>query len=1396
MTIDVTTLALAVDSTQVNTANAALDKFAASGARAEGAAAGLAKTSEVTGRSLASTAVGAGKAAVSFKTLEEAQATLGPKAAAALAQANTALGTTQVKADAAATAMHRLGTESAQAGAQASSALASPVKPQTQTRAPAPTTNNELLIGPQATAALAGVTSELRAVETKANDAAAAIRRIGEASVSAGSKAKNAFSTGAIAPTATPSQASADISKVTNSLAATASEAAVATQAVGALRQEVTLTDKAVAGAAAALGSVVSPQGSGLRAAIERRGATAGAELAGALGGRVLSSASPTDTAAAKQAIKDVEELGNKSNLSTQQVQGLIHSVRAFFDQVASGGSPLRAAAVETGKLSGTFGGVGNALSAITSLITPFRLAVGGAAAAVGLLAFAMIEGQKRSKEFADAILLSGNFAAKTEGQFNALTIAISQSKSTTEGNARAIAQALLATGQIGPEIFDKAASAAVGFGKATGQTAEEVAKSFAKMTDSPSKFAEETNKQLNFLTAAQYAEIKALEENGQAAQAQGIIFDALNERFPKLGNNVNSLTKLLGDGQNAWTRFWASAIAPATVEDRIAQVQTRIARLQQAQALPGAPALLQSAQVELGDLRQQRTMQEQAATTRAADEAQNKAAISGQKVIDSYLARGKSADVYNQKLKELNKAFADNEAKGVTYTAAQKKLALDTLKDEFTKKGGGAGRGNEAQQVLDAQLEQQIKAARDALGREKDDLAFSERFLQGVYQAGEISLVDFYDQKRKAIAAGTDAEIAELETERTKVQAHLEATKKTSPKDASALVKDQTRINEIDADIEKRRLAGSRESTLSVQEQTAAQKALNEQVENYRAALLQLQGDEVGAARIRAQIAQQQASDLAARAQKSGISISPVELAANKKALDDQITLNQVKSQSSFITQTLAIQEERVALAQSTGAAGEIEALTKLGAARQEAAAALEKQVADLERIAKENPLNLPLQIDASRARLELDKLKSELDPLKEKFDNMFKDAGANLFGDLLNGTKPLQALKNFGAAIAKQMNDTVSKELSNAVFGKGGIFGGAGGAFADLFGGKDRKAGAIDTSAAEHSLSSLATSGVDPATGALVDFTAALRNATGSLATPGDLARADRQAVETPTTGDFARADRGQTAVTGEQSVMDLFRSADTAAGANDKAAASALNLASAAARGGNAMSLLPSIINAIQAAAAAGGGGGGGLLGSIGSLFGGSSSGGGFGTGAAYGNLDYGSFFHAGGIVGQTNDRRPVPANVFEGATKYHVGGIVGGHAKAGLAAHEVPAILMGGPKGVREEVLHASDPRHRDRISPALAKALLGGHIPRYHTGGIVGQSADVLRPMTGGYLTTSRDAEPASAGAQGGNHTFNLNVHVPQGANSATAHQLGAAALRGAADAARRNGIRV
>jgi hypothetical protein len=96
----------------------------------------------------------------------------------------------------------------------------------------------------------------------------------------------------------------------------------------------------------------------------------------------------------------------------------------------------------------------------------------------------------------------------------------------------------------------------------------------------------------------------------------------------------------------------------------------------------------------------------------------------------------------------------------------------------------------------------------------------------------------------------------------------------------------------------------------------------------------------------------------------------------------------------------------------------------------------------------------------------------------------------------------------------------------------------------------------------------------------------------------------------------------------------------------------------------------------------------GSGGGLFSGLGNLFGG--GGGGFGTGSGFGNMDYGLFFHGGGIVGADRVRMsPVANDTFTRAPRFH----------SGLMPDEFPAILQKG-EGV---------------FTPAQMKALGGSKI---------------------------------------------------------------------------------
>jgi len=108
--MDTTTLVLAVDSSQVNTASTALDKMANSGTGAEAAATRLGKAAITSGSATSAMAAGANKGALAFKSLAEAEAALGPAAAKQL-QAAGAFNNTAAGAAAASAAVKELGDQ-------------------------------------------------------------------------------------------------------------------------------------------------------------------------------------------------------------------------------------------------------------------------------------------------------------------------------------------------------------------------------------------------------------------------------------------------------------------------------------------------------------------------------------------------------------------------------------------------------------------------------------------------------------------------------------------------------------------------------------------------------------------------------------------------------------------------------------------------------------------------------------------------------------------------------------------------------------------------------------------------------------------------------------------------------------------------------------------------------------------------------------------------------------------------------------------------------------------------------------------------------------------------------------------------------------------------------------
>jgi phage-related minor tail protein len=1000
------------------------------------------------------------------------------------------------------------------------------------------------------------------------------------------------------------------------------------------------------------------------------------------------------------------------AKLNAFQVQQLGFQMHDFAVQVFSGQSALTAFVQQGSQLSGTFGGAGNALKAVLGLITPVRAALIGVAAAAGGLGLALSHAETAARGLATVqaqLAGTGRSDLFSTEELRAFIKELALAPGVTREVATGIVSELSKVKDIGDDVFRDLGRSVAGFAKATGTDAATAARTLAQAVAEPEKGFATLSKTISGMSSLQRVLIEDMARMGNTAGAQRALADALKNALKGVADTG---TTPLKTSVNELGNAWDAAMDKMSQAEGLRNINTLLAKTVELVTwlvnnsgklanlgnvgignvsvgqLPGGAGGLIAAGMASVDAtarlfggasdksalptgnfaRTDRTAATAAiaAASGSASQASKDADDLINKGLDIAKAHsGVAAEIARetQKRDVLNKALAESvrlygtDSKAAKLQQSELRSGIAGVNEKIASiKKRGQGGANEPQQVLDAQLQQSLKASRDALESEQANMAFAQRFLQGEYQAGNIALRDYYDEQRKSIEQGVAAKFAALDKERIAVQAHLEATKKTSPKDKSAIVTDETRLKEIDAQAGKLRIDGARAQTLASQDETAATKALNEEVLNYRANLRQLAGDEAGAARIRSQIADEQDRLLAFRASKSANPISAEEQAAAKQQRADLIALNDAKTKTSQINQVLQIEEERIGLAMRTGAVGEIAALGQIGAARSKAVAELEKIVKAQEEVAKSRPQDYQLQIDTSRARLELDKLKAELDPLKEKFDNLFKDTGASFFEDLMNGVKPKDALRNFASSISKEFSSIASKELSQQVFGKDGIFGGLGGIFADNFGGKDRNKPALDTSGVTASFNRLEAGGINPTISAFSRLIASIDSASGALGNSGPSGSGNGFDSTALPTGDFARMDRGQTS--GEDSVMNLFRDAGSSsqefAKTNTYASNAVMQMANAAAKGGGALGLLPRVIQAFEAAVqsmrlSGGGGGGGGMLGSLfgggGSSFaaGGSASSG-FGSGAAFGNMDLGLFLSDGGYTGDIDPKKP--------------------------------------------------------------------------------------------------------------------------------------------------------
>lgn len=361
---------------------------------------------------------------------------------------------------------------------------------------------------------------------------------------------------------------------------------------------------------------------------------------------------------------------------------------------LASGMPVYMVAIQQGGQLRDSFGGIGNAMKAMLSMVTPARVAIGGMVGVAGLLATAWYKGSQEATEFNKQLILTGNYAGKTSAQLTELAKSISGG-GVTQYAASSVLSQVVGSGRFDASKLETVTRAAVAMEQATGQAVDTTIANFQKLYSDPTKASEELNSQLHYLTAAQFEYISSLERRGDKEAAGEYAANAYSEaeqrRSKQILDNLGLVERAALSARNAFKGMWDELLnigRPEAPEEVLAKVQAEIAArekslLPERQRMGYGYSYDSSSQDSDYDNRRKAQLNELAARRSQADLLQkaitlqgdltvasqeglkiNSAVISAQSVMNRYLDAGTTAVEKRSKAQaEYSQAIKDNAA-------------------------------------------------------------------------------------------------------------------------------------------------------------------------------------------------------------------------------------------------------------------------------------------------------------------------------------------------------------------------------------------------------------------------------------------------------------------------------------------------------------------------------------------------------------------------------------------------------------------------------------------------------------------------------------------------------------------------------------------------------------
>lgn len=319
------------------------------------------------------------------------------------------------------------------------------------------------------------------------------------------------------------------------------------------------------------------------------------------------------------QKITDQNAAMSKGGISAgQYAQAMRYLPMQITDVVTSlaSGMPVWLVAIQQGgQIKDSFGGIGNTFKALTTLITPARIAMGGLVGIVAAAGIAAVSAMNDQDAFNSSIQKTGNYAGVTSGELEQMA----QQGGQLRGNysqVRDILNGLVSSGRFTGETLNSVAQAASLMAELSGDSADQVVSNFLKMSDSATSWAANTNQQYHFLDLETYQRIQSLEDQGRKEEAIELASQAFKraseERLRQIEQQLNWVARGWKNVKDAAIDAWEGIKGDVSATLGIDSLDEKIARLER-RAKAGTyigPVLVQSIgteQAELDSLKQKR---------------------------------------------------------------------------------------------------------------------------------------------------------------------------------------------------------------------------------------------------------------------------------------------------------------------------------------------------------------------------------------------------------------------------------------------------------------------------------------------------------------------------------------------------------------------------------------------------------------------------------------------------------------------------------------------------------------------------------------------------------------------------------------------------------------------